>query len=53
MEKSFNVCQRRKVTFDLYPTVFMYVETTLTKEEEKCEQEERWEIFLESLKIGP
>ena len=46
-------CQIRKVTFDLHPTIYMYLQPPLTEEEQRKEQEERWELFLQSLKIGP
>ena len=43
----------KRVRFDPNPTVFMYVQPSLTEEEQAIEQEEVWERFLESLKIGP
>lgn len=49
--------RRMKVTFDLHPTIFHYTKLNLTDEareiEEKRDQAERWEDFLEKLQISP
>ena len=41
----------KKVRFNLEPTI--YIIPRPTEEELRQDQEERWEMWLESLKIGP
>ena len=52
MEKKLSKLFRKKqVSFNLNPTI--YIIPRPTEEELQQEQEERWEMWLESLKIGP
>ena len=43
--------RKKQVRFNLEPTI--YIIPRPTEEEKQQEQEERWEMWLETLKIGP
>ena len=43
----------KKVWFDPIPVIFMFSKPILTKAEIMHEQEERWQVFLEILKLDP